>query len=234
MLCIGGDRMQAATTSPSPWLLALRYWWEPGKVYAGLRSRTTWFPAYLLTAILMAAGTLIAYPTIRATTQDALSQAELAEGFINLIVTSATVGLALAPFISPLIAAVVVTYALLVLSIFMNARVRFGQLFTLTMWSLLPFQGLRYLVQGVVVSLTRAPAIAAVDLSAAALLPSSLPPLAYAVVAQIDPFYLWSLGLLTLGYATMFHRTTREALVVVSIVLALRIFLTFLMVRATV
>ena len=53
-------------------------------------------------------------------------------------------------------------------------------------------------------------------------------------MAQIDPFYLWSLGLLTLGYATMFHRTTREALVVVSIVLALRIFLTFLMVRATV
>ncbi|MFO7274430.1 MAG: YIP1 family protein [Bacillota bacterium] len=224
--------MRAATTPPSPWLLTLRYWWEPGEVFRGLRTKPAWFPAYLLTASLMAAGTLIAYSHVTASTREALSQAGVAEGFLRVIMTSTSIGLALTPLVSPLIAAVLVSYLLLLVGIFMGAPVRFGQLFSLAMWSFVPFQGLRFLVQGIVAPLAGVPAIDAVDLSLAVLLPATLPAVALAVASQIDPFYLWSLGLLTLGYATMFRRSRKEALAVSFLLMGVRTVLTVLILRA--
>lgn len=208
------------------WGSSVDLWIMPTKLFELLRGKWVWSPAYLQTVALMGVGTLLIYRHLEAANLQLLASGGLPTDLGRLIITSARIGYVISPLASPFVAPTLIAYLLLFISIFMDINVKFGKLFSLAMWSLLPFTGLRYLVQSLVLATTHGNPGVALDFSAGVFLPESASPLLKALAGQVDPFYWWTLGLLAVGYSTMMKRPLRDGIIVSCFVLGLRLALT--------
>jgi hypothetical protein len=174
---------------------------------------------YVQVVVLMAVGVAASYNHTVAQSADILRAQGVGQELASVILKSTKVGQIVTPVASPWVTPILFAYLLLFVSIFLNVPVRFGKLFSLAMWSFVPFVGLRFLVQQALYALLGG---TSVDLSLAVFLPEGSSRILHGLAGQIDPFYLWSLGLLAVGYSTMLKRPLRDGLVCSGVALAIR------------
>lgn len=200
--------------------------WSPQQLFEHLRERWVWIPAYLTTATFIAIGSTLAYSAMQEATSAALRGQDTPQDISQLVLLANQIGYFLSPVLSPFVTPVLFAYFLLFLSMFLAVRVKFGKLFSLSMWSFVPFVGVRYLAQGLVVLLSGHTSIFNVELSAAAFLPWGSSPLLRILAAQVDPFYLWSLFLLATGFSTLLRQPLKTGVICSAVAVAIRVVLT--------
>ncbi len=190
---------------------------EPGRTFAYLRERPALLAPYaVLTVASLLAGVLMAEKmsafaaqAIRASGQ---VPAETAAQMSKIGMISGIIGAA----VSPLLLGVIVAGVLALAGLFVGGEARFKQLMSLVGYAYLPVMVPAALVKALLVRSVPVEDVMLVSTSLASFLPrEQFGTWPYRVASLLDPFTLWSVTLVVIGFAVMNRFTTRKAAAVI-------------------
>jgi len=188
--------------------------WSPGRAFARVRNRASFWPPLIVLLAANLAFTLVASARTRELMEEMNFQdAEIPVEAMAFIDTLSRVIVPLSAVVGVVASILVVALVLLVLQQFIGGRARFGTLFTVVAMARIPsiFKGI---IHTWLVSFVPASEIPYVTVSAAAFLPrESFGSLTYQLLSHLDPFAFWYLALLGIGFAVVNGVSLRRGVV---------------------
>lgn len=189
----------------SPWVHLGSIWITPTITFTRLRTNWVWTPAYVALIICLLSSNVMLTNTIYQAMANAGSGSDWAP-FVTLVVK---ISLVSGPFIQPLVRAFVVSLLIALISTLLGVSHRFGKLYSLAMWTLLPSMGLATLTKAAIMTLTDQPITSTVRTDLLAWVPLEPGSWWMNVASVLDIFQLWSLVLVSLGFA-MIHKCSKR------------------------
>lgn len=215
----GEERLErdGAGQGAGPWGSLVGVILEPGRTFAHLRERPALLAPYaVLTAASLLAGILMAGKTsefaVRAMQASGQVSAEIAARMGKVVLISGMVGAALSPLLMGAIAAGVLALA----GLFVGGQARFKQLMSLVGYAYLPVMVPGTLLKSLLIRGAPVEDVMLVSTSLAAFLPrEQFGTWPYRVASLLDPFALWSLTLVVIGFAAVNRFPARKAAAVI-------------------
>lgn len=215
MAAQGDERLEqgGAGKGSGPWGSLVGVLWEPGRTFAQLRERPAILPPYVVLMVassvsgLMMSGKLSEF-TLRAMQSSGQLTPEMAVRMSKVGVISGVI----AATLSPLLIGAIVAGVLALAGLFVGGQARFKQLMSLVGHAYLPVMVLGALLKSLLIRGAPVEDVMLVNTSLASFLPrEQFGTWLYRIASLLDPFALWSLALLVIGFAAVNRWSTRKA-----------------------
>lgn len=225
-------RIPEGAGSGGGWRMLVGVLFEPGKSFAYLREHPHIIAPYLTMSVASAVtGWLVAGRFAAAMLAAMPAGGQMPPGMAGGMATAVKAMSVLGAAVSPWIMGVVVAGVLALVGVFAGGEAGFKQIMSVAGYAYLPTSVIGGLVKGVLVAVSPAAnpmqlmARAAGATSAAVFLPpEQFGTLTYKLASLLDPFALWSLALLVVGYAAVSRfKTSKAAALIVPIWLLLNL-----------
>lgn len=202
-------KTETVLTNSSVWHGLLHIWIRPGNTFQCLRTNWAWTPPYLTLGLMILASQLILSTRL----QEEIEAALLLQNADPIVYSIASwiirVSTVIGPFVQPLARAFMIALIASFVSALMGIAHRFGKVYSLAMWSLLPSMGLGTLFKSTLLAAIPDLPLASFRSDLLFFLPLTPGSVGYQLVAGLDLFLLWTLVLLSVGFITI-HKCTKQ------------------------
>jgi hypothetical protein len=179
---------------------------SPRAVFEDAASRTSWLPLLVLMCIITLGFSLLTIGkvqeffqiTMEAQMQTVPGSPDLTAMMLKTVTITAVVGGALSPIIFCLLAALLLKLC----NAFVGEKIPYRQFFAISVYAYLPML-IASMLTSIIISLTPAANFGEVSTGLYLFFPPGSTGFAASLARQIDPFYLWSIFLVSLGGAVL-------------------------------
>lgn len=183
------------------WDLAV-IWYRPWQTFLRMRSGWAWLPPYALLVACLFTSQFIVRDRIEESLR-ALTAITEANAAGSLVRAAVKVNIVAAPLIQPLSRAFLFALLVSLVAALSGILHRFGKVYSLVVWSLLPSLGLGTVIKSILLAMNPNLLVDGVRTDLLFLVPLTPGSVAFRLVGALDLFLLWSIGLLSVGFVIL-------------------------------